>query len=123
MLIAVAYVPNRKTSTAAHFERAADENARVFWLWFVAAAIVVLGAPLWWVAVPGIHVICAGIAWLSCRDHAERLRDKSELQYRRYNVLRERAANSNEWSHSRIAARKQLEVRSRRAAARKQHGN
>lgn len=75
MLIAVAYVPNEETVTAAEFDRALQYNAKAFWMWAVQAAFVWWAASLWWATIPAIHTVHSAAAWFSCRRRARLRRE------------------------------------------------
>ena len=96
MLIAVAYVPDKKTGTAAEFDRASQFNAKAFWMWAVQAAFVCLSASLWWAIIPAFHAVHSAVAWSSCRRGAERLRHETIGSRRGDSALRRLAANTNE---------------------------
>lgn len=125
MLIAVAYVPDKDNATTAEFDRAAQYNAKTFWIWAVQAAFVWWGASLWWATIPAIHVVYSAVAWVSCRRAARLRREAFALAFRRcyYEALRGRPLSPFELRHQSSKAdnhwsRELPDVRSRRTPLR-----
>lgn len=75
MLIAARFVPEPVSSSAADFHLAARENSKAVWLWAGSTVLVCFAGPLWTAAIPALVALHAMTASLSCRRHAQRLRD------------------------------------------------
>ena len=98
MMIAMGFVPTTDSSTLADFDRAAGENARAFWYWFISAVFVWWGASLWWAAVPAAVALHAAIAWISCTRQAQLLRNEMfRMSVRKKTEPSEQEVNSSEW--------------------------